>query len=57
MEIYRKALAKMSRNERNQTIDEMVRVATAHQDKGSPLSLFLHAIRGMLQTRRHRSTR
>jgi hypothetical protein len=44
MEVYRKDLAKMSREERNRTLGEMVRVATAHRDRESRFMHIVHAV-------------
>lgn len=45
MEVSRNELAKMSRKERNRTIAELAKAATAHRDNRSVLEMVLHAIR------------
>jgi hypothetical protein len=44
MEVYRRDLAKMSGEERKQTLDEMLRVATAHRDRESRLAQIVHSV-------------
>lgn len=45
MKVTRSELAKMSRKERNRTIAELARAATAHRDNRSLLQVFLDAVR------------
>ena len=52
MEVYRRDLVKMSREERNATLDEMARAATAHRDHRSWLANLLRTLQGVLQPRR-----
>ena len=45
MKVSRSELAQMSRKERNRTIAELARAATAHRDERSMFEVILHAIR------------
>ncbi|HKP75011.1 MAG TPA: hypothetical protein VJT67_05675 [Longimicrobiaceae bacterium] len=51
MEVYRRDLVKMTPEERNATLDEMVRAATAHRDHRSWLANLLRAIQGVASWR------
>lgn len=48
MEVKLSDLRKMSRKERNRTIGELARAATAHRDNRSVFTIMLHAIRNFL---------
>jgi len=52
MEIYLRDLAQMDRKERNRTLDEMTRVATAHRDYESKLMQAIHAVQSWFVTGR-----
>jgi len=52
MEVYLSELEKMSRAERDRTLDEMVRVATAHRDDEPRLMSILRSVGGFFTHRR-----